>query len=298
MKVLPYIKSLLPSIERSTVVEDIGTTRDTIREAVIPAYEAAEPFFKTWKFKSDEMKGLISTFEGSVKGAGNDNMIVTISKSMDPILKNLDEIEDLIKRTYNTEVAGAGLTYQKANLLQFVECANFVARFSLKLLNYAYVCETSKFEDGEAIKNSLSKGEIQWIEQNMYNFALCVRICSGNPGQIKKQIADIPDVEIKEDTDATLEETLGVNRLDPLMMGFIPVRLNPIYHIRMFVANYQNSRYKAAIAERDTVMLRKMNLEMMKDGKADAATQKHINELQERVDNLNYKIKEMEEDYA
>lgn len=298
MKVLPYIKSLLPSIERNSVVEDIGNTRDMLKEAVIPSYESAEPFFKTWKFKSEEMKGLISTFEGSVKGAGNDNMIVTIAKAMDPILKNLDEIEDLVKRTYNTEVSGGGLTYQKANLLQFVECANFVARFSLKLLNYAYICETSKYEDGEAIKNSLSKGEIAWIEQNMFNFALAFRIVSGNPGQVKKQIADIPDVEIKEDTDATLEETLGANRLDPLMMGFIPVRLNPIYHIRMFVANYQNARYKAALAERDMVNLRKMNLELMKDGKNDAAIQKHINELQERADKLNYKIKEMEEDYA
>ena len=297
MKALSYTLSLLPSVQRNKVIEDIGVTRSIVNDSAMEAYTSALPFFKSWKFKSKDLKPLLDTFDRSVKGAGNDNMVVTIQKSFEPMLKNLEEMEDLVKRMFNQEESGAGISYLKSNILQFVECASFVARFSVKLLNYIYICETSQYEDGEAIAKSLKKAEIDWIEQNMYNFCLALRVVTGNPGQVKKQVMDVPDVLVTAETADSLAETLGDSRLDPLMMNFIPVKLNPIYHIRMFYENYLNDCYKAAKAERDMVNLRKMNLELLAGGKNDAAIQKEIKYLADRAEDLNYKIKKMEGDH-
>lgn len=298
MKLTTFAKSLLPTIARDSIIEDITITRAAVTEAAIPAYESAAPFFKSWRFKSPDLKDMMESFDSQIKRAGNDNMIITISKGFEPLLKNLEEVEDMIKKMYGHEVSGGGLTYLKANLLQFVECTSFVTRYAIKFLNYAYICETAEFENGEAISQSLSRAEIEWLKTHLFSFCLAFRIVTGNPGQVKKQLAEVVDVVIADETADTMAETLGEERLDPLRMGFIPVRLNPIYHVRMMVAKWQADRYKGAKEELALVQLRKLNLEQTVEGKPDAATQKQLKYMTERAEELNYKLVQMEKDYA
>lgn len=298
INLIPYAKGLLSVFDRRDILDDADCTRDIIKNIAQPSYEAALPAFKSWKFKNRDLKDLIGTFDSNYRGHGNDNIVVSVSKAFEPALENLAEVRELIKKTFGSEVSGPTLGYMKTNMIKFVETASFVGKYSIKLLNYIYLCETGEHEDGDAIKEGMTKAEIEWLTANMYNFSLALRVVTGNPGQVKKQLLDVPDVEITEATADSIAETYGKARIDPLLMGFLPVMLNPFYHIRMPIATYQANRYKAAQQELALLELRKMNLEMSQDGKPDASVQKQIAGLVERCEKLNYELAKMEEAYA
>ena len=81
-------------------------------------------------------------------------------------------------------------------------------------------------------------------------------------------------------------------------MRFIPVWLNPIYHIGMRIAEWQAKRYKSAKEELSLLQLRKLNLERVSAGKPDAKIQSEIKYLEARIQGLNFDIDEMEKKYA
>lgn len=294
MKLKNFVASLLPSFGKDRVMEDIRLTRTEIKDITLPAFHQAAVAFKGHKFKSKQLEDQLTVFGRMVKGAGG-NPVEAIEKLLPIVLKNIDEVEDLAEKSFNEEIAGAGLTYMKANLLQVASALHFVSRFSRKFLLYIFVCETAEYEDGGAtIADSLTPAEIEYIKTNFVTFCSTLNIVSGNPANIRKQLADVPDIVITSDNIDSLSATLGEKKLDPLAMGLIPIWLNPIYHVGMFVAEWQADRYKAAKEELRLVQLRKLNLEKLQSGKPDAHVQKEIAYLETRIQGMNYKIAKME----
>ena len=299
MKIKNFIAALLPTFGTDRVLEDCRITKMELKEVTLPSYDQAALMFKGWKFKSEIMKGHIGSFNNLVKSSGGDNMFVTIQKSFKDALINLDQVESLIEKTYSQEVAGGGFTYLKANLLQFVECMHFVSKYARKFLIYTYIHETAQFvEDGAITAESLTPAEQEWITANFINFCSALNVVSGNPGYVKKAISEIPDVVITSDNASTMSHTIGEAKLDPFQMSLIPIWLNPIYHVRMFVAEWQADRYKVAKEELKLLQLRKLNLEKLSEGKQDAAIQKQIEYMEGRIASLNYKIQKVEKEHG
>lgn len=295
MKIAKYLSSLLPSFGRDQVLEDIRITHAEIKEFTQPSYESAAQLFKSWKFKSKVLEAQIATFGRMVPSAGRENIVGVIAKSWKPILENLDDVKDMVQRTYGEEVGGLGLTYLKANLLQFTECCAFVSKYARKLLVYIYVCETAEYEEGSTkVAESLTPAEMEWIAVNFVSFCTALNIASGNPVQVKKQMADIPDIVVTSENAETLPATIGERKTDPFKMKLIPIVMNPIYHVGMFVAEWQANRYKAAKEEVKLLELRRLNLEKLHAGKPDAHVQKEIAYMEGRIQKLNYQIAKME----
>lgn len=293
MKVRNFLNSLLPSFKKDQVIEDCRITRDEIKQFSEPAYSEALGLFKSWKFKSPAIEAQMATFSRLVKPHGN--MVATIAAGWKPILENLDQVEELAKSTFGEYIAGSGLTYLKANLLQFIEAAAFVSKYARKLLIYVYICETAEFEgSGTSLNASLTPAEIEWLNVNFISFCTAFNVAAGNPVQIKKQLAEIPDILVTNENAETLTATMGATRVDPFQMRLIPLWMNPIYHVRMAVAEWQVSRYKAAQEELKLVQLRKLNLEKLHAGKPDASVQHQIEYLEQRISGLNFKIAQME----
>jgi hypothetical protein len=295
MKILPFIQSLLPSFEKNRVLEDIRLTRTEIEEISKPAFDEAVPLFKNWVFKSEALVQMSDQFHRLVKKGHNDNIVLTIEKAFKPALANLETAEDLITQTYASDVAGDGMTYMKANLLQFVSAVNWMSKYSRKLLNYIYICETSVYPDGDTvIDENVTKAELAFLRDNFVTFCTVLNIVSTNPTSLKKLLAEVPDIMVTADNATTLTGTVGSSKLDPLHMGLVPIALNPIYHIGMLIAEWQASRYKSAKEELRLIELRKLNLMKLHDGKPDAAVQHQIEYSNIRAQGLNYKIAQME----
>jgi hypothetical protein len=296
MKIQNYLSSLLPSFGKDRIIEDVRLTKTEIKDVTHPSYEAALPLLKNWKFKSSKIKDHAQTFDRVVKKVKSGNMIVAIEAAFKPMIENLDAAENLIVKTYSEDVAGAGLTYLKANLLQFVECTGFVSKYARKFLLYIYICETAEYgeDGGTIIGESLSKAEIEWLDSNMVSFCTALSIVSGNPAHVKKSIEDVPDILVTTENIHTLGATVGEAKLDPFQMKLIPIWMNPIYHVGMFVAEWQASRYKASKEEVKLIELRKLNLIKLSENKPDAHLQQQITYMETRIQGLNYQIAQME----
>lgn len=293
-KMSDFLAGLLPNFDKDRVLEDVRLRRAEIKESTEPVYDGAAPFLAKWDIKSKEVKDLQVAFQRVTRA--RDNMFVHIHKAFPNILKNLDEVEELITRVYNDEIAGNGLSYLKANLLQFVECTGFVARFSRKLISYVFIHETGQFEEGGTnVSESLTPAERQYIEANFSNFCLALVAVSGNPANVKHALNDVPDIIVTADNAQSLGKTMGENKLDPMGMRFITGKWSPIYHVRMMVAEWQNARYREAKEELALLQLRKLNMEQLKAGKPDAGVQKKIDALERRIQDMTVKIKRMEE---
>jgi hypothetical protein len=303
MKIFNFLKSLLPNFTKDRITEDIRITRAEIQDVTLPAYQTALQGFSGRKWQSEAAKEKMTAFSRMVKGGKNP--ILYIHDSLPEVLKNLSMIEELVIKNYTDNIAAQGMTYLKANLLQLVEAMGFVSKYARKLLLYLYIAETDTAmpadENGEQSAfhmGSLSKAELDYIDTNFVSFCMALNIVNKNTVELEKLLEEIPDIVVTEDNVLTLPALHGEQKLDPLQMGLIPLALNPIYHVRLSIAEWQANRYKAAVEELRLVQLRHLNLQKLTAGKPDARIEREMLYLESRVKNLNYKIAEMEKQYG
>lgn len=298
MRIVNYLSSLLPTFGKEQITEDCRITRAEIKDITQPSYDNAVPLLKSWKFKSSRIQEFNATFNRMVKHKES-NLVTAIAKAFPEILENLETVEDMITKSYSEDVATGALTYLKANLLQFTECVGFVSKYARQLLIYIYICETEVFPDGGTVlKDSLSKAEQAWLNNNFVSFCTAFAAVSGASANVRKALDTIPEIVVTSENASTLPATVGETKLDPFQMRLIPIWMNPIYHVGMFVAEWQANRYKAAKEEVKLIELRKLNLVQLSEGKPDAHVQKQITYMESRVQGLNYKIAQMEKKHA
>lgn len=302
MKVESYVKSVLPTVAKDTVLDDLRSARGEIGNTVVPAYKQAAALMKNWKFKSTASEAVLDQFKSIAKTSGG-NLIVVIDRELPLVLENVSTIEGFVDRIYGDDIAGAGLTYLKAQLLQYVEGIGFFADYARRVLNYLYVHETAEFtkeEDAnyDGVQASLTPAETEYIRNNIASFATMFSTLTDSNPDLKKRLADVPDIVVTDDNAKTLPHTVGAAKLDPGRFAFIAAWLNPIFHVRLAIADYQVDRYKKAEAELAMLQMRKLNLEQLVEGTPNATLQRRLEETQTRVADLQYKLKKMEEAYA
>ena len=294
MKLDQYLASLLPAFTKERVLEDCRMTSAELKETAIPLYDTAVKAFKGHKFKNEQVLDMQTVFGRVVKGHGG-GLLVGVQSALEQTLKNLDEIESMVDRVYSEEVAGVGMTYLKANLLQFTEWCSFVSKYSRRLLIYTLILETSEYPDsGPTLSESLEEAEVEWLKGHFVHFCTAVNAVAQPTDKIKSAIANIPDINITKDNYESLKSTMGEAKIDPFSVGLIPIWLNPIYHVRMAVAEWRADRYRGQKEEKKVVELRILNLKRMQENKPDARVQKEIDYSQTRLSKINHSLEMME----
>lgn len=294
MKLLSYIRAIANMFSKDTLRDDIRITLSELNTTTIPAYATSLQMLKTWTFKSPEMKEMISAW-GGIAERKSGNIIQSIHADLVAAVENMHFIEKYVDTNFGDDVIAAGLTFPKAQVLQFVDACSFSSRYARKYLNYVIICETAQFPDAAVIvADELSKAEIQWLKENFTNFIFALNAAGTNPNQLPKIINDMPDVVVSEDSDTAARAIGGDKKTDPLKMGFIPIAINPIYFYGMRKAEWQAKRFKAAQEELKILQLRKLQLEKLADGKPDAGLKRQIDYMAQRIQNLNYDIAKLE----
>lgn len=299
MKHSNLLNSLLPQFGKDRLLEDIRVTRSEIKEYTQPVYAQAAEMFRNWNFKSAKLKSLMASFARQIKQERNDNMVQTLAKVWKPVLENLDFLEDQVNRTFNEEVTALGLTYSKSTTIQLIEGTSFVSRYARRLLTFIYACETAEFPGNESfIQEDIPPAEHDYIQSNFVNFCQILGVLADASTATKRKLDSIPEIQVTSDNHNTLAATVGETKIDPFRLGLIPVWLNPIYHIRMMVAEWQVKRYKEAKEEVQVLELRLLYLKRLNEGKPDANLQEQISYRQSQVNGMKKKIAEMESKYA
>lgn len=298
MKALSFITSLVPSLERGRVTKELADTLAELNETVIPPYRVA---VEQWgpgnaKFKSTQITKLNAEWMSQVRGSKG-NMLRSINETLLGLRDAIPDLQKEVDRTFDDKIIAGGVTYRKANLLQFISSVGFFVRYSRRLLNLVLVEESAAVGNKTEIISPLSKGEIKRLYDGWPAFLQVAEMYQRKYSDIVEAIQATPDALIVPEEEGLLKETLGPTKLDPLNMDFISVQFNPIFHIRLMVANYRNDRYEEALTERQALEFRLLALKDLQDnGQVDAKLQRNIEVTSDRLTVLKRRIAEYEDE--
>lgn len=293
MRLSDFISSILPRLRKDEVLEDLRITAGELEKVVTPAYMDASKYLKTSKFESSEAQEAIKTFYRNYKTAHSDkNIVIEIYERIPNLLKNLqfvsEQNDDLLER----DILKDGLTAKKAILIRAAEQLSFISRYSVDFLNYLLVMETlSKGGQAERSAPIIEKK----LTDNVVNFARLLATYGKDPEDFKEAFDALPEVVINEKTYSALAAAYSADKLDPmetlLMSGFAA---NPIYHIRLVVAEWQADRYKVYKDKKRMLELRLLQLKMLDDKNPDPKIEREIDYIQNRIEGIEFKMAKME----
>jgi hypothetical protein len=299
MKIFDFIKSLLPRIDKDSILEDISVTKAELTTGVIPIFQDARLQFKAKGLKSKEALELQKVFQRNYSVKGHDrqeNIVGDIAEAFPRVSANLDYIEEQIEDLFSKDILRDGLSARKAVLVRAAEQISFLTRFSVDILNLLMVHEANNaaVELSEGFNGTKRVRDL--VEKNIYIFGSLLKVYAQTDKDFKAMIDAMPDTIINDQTTETISGIYKEHELDPMSASMVQgFEGNPIYHIRLVVAEWQANRYKKFADKKKMLELRLLHLKMLNEDKSSEALQREIEYIQGRVDDLEYKMRKMEE---
>ncbi len=300
MKLISFVKALVPRLSKEQVLEDIRITAGELDQIVAPCYKHAADYFKSNKFNSEACKSLSDSFYTKLDKSGiarQSNMVAEVALRVDFLKDNLSYVSAQIEELMERDIINEGLTAKKALLMRAAEHISFLSRFSSDLLSYVYTHESESYGTEVNPDLQLVPAVKKHVEANIGFFASYLGDYGMPNKEFSKIITQVPDVVISSRNENAILGTYKENEIDPFkgiyLSGFTG---NPIYHVRLFIAEWQTARYKAAKEKKKTLELRLMHLRLVNEKKNDARLEAEIAYNQNRVDKLERYLREVEED--
>jgi hypothetical protein len=273
MNIAKFLNSLLPSFGRERVLEDLGCTIRELEGKVIPEYAHLVRDMQGFSYQNKDVKFLQSTFKQHFGGG------------------------EMVSDHFNKDVAGAGLTYRNASMLQLAEYAAFVSKYARKLAVYVVTVESTRLS-GQA-DEAVVPAQAKYVMQNMPYFCTALLALAMPTAKLVEALLNLPEAIVTSEGEQGLTSQLGQDKIDPFKTRLVPVWMNPIYHVGMFVAEWQAARFKEAEEEMQLLQLRRLNLQRQKQGKGDdALLDQQIARTESRIRDVEYKLAQMEKSYA
>jgi hypothetical protein len=297
MKISDFIKSLLPSFDKSRMVDDLDNVKKRLGE-LMPPLKAIAEIAGDRKFNNEWAAGVNSDFLNKVKmnPKVRGNMYANMYKIMLNVEASIPIIETQITRYFKEEIMKEAMTAVRISILQFIESYGFVIDITGQILLVTMQLEEDAATN--ATEPSVVAGELNTLASKLNDYYSSMNLLAGPKEDLEKKINSIPDVTIDSENIASVTAVVEAGKLDPFGFGFIGAKLNPIYHIRIAIAEYQTERYRLAKDTKQALELRLLRLKQLDAGKDDAALQLKIRNIEARIEDLSYKIKKMEEAYA
>jgi hypothetical protein len=298
MNLLGFIQSLIPHISKNDVLEDIRITRQELESTTIPATSQAAEHFKITKIKSQNAKDLVNIFYRNydlAKQSSSVNIAAEIAEKLQVVLNNLKFVEKEFENSASSDIIAEGVTVKKAVMLRTVDQTTFISRFTMDFLTVLYRDEALEINPEVEENISVPKIVIDRVEKYIALYANLLSIYGDKSFDFEKRFASIPDVIMSERTQEAIVATYGESKLDPYgapaVQGFLG---NPIYHIRLLVAEWQANRYKAMKDKKKMLEMRLMHLQLLQENKNDAKLEQEISYIQSRVDKIEYSMAKAE----
>lgn len=295
MKILSFIQSLLPFLKKDDVLEDLRVTKAELELTVAPSYESAEKFYGSKKFESKDAQGVNTAFFRNYSGQGSkkSSFIAEISNKMKDVLLNLKYVTEQLEELLEHDVIREGLTAKKALLINYAETFSDFSRRATDLLIYVYTAEAKNAGGGEEA-NSITPVVEKTIMMLMLDFANGFSAISMPNAKFIKGIEEAPDAVVNAKTASSVASVFGDEKVDSQALPMHNFERNPIYHIRLVIAEWQANRYKTMQNKKRLLELRLLNLKSLQDDSPDPSIEKEIVYLQNRIEGIEYKMHQME----
>lgn len=298
MNITDYVKSLKGVTSKDEVVTALESVNQDLTSKTLPILATSAAAFKTIKLKSPEAIGYDEKYRNAFHLGRNAGMLVDIDSRMKVVLTNLDFVRQAIQKTLPDTVTAAAIDYRSAVLMQLVDHASFLSRFLRRLVETVTIYETESvgmYEDYQ--QNNLTRGEAAWVDKKFPYFIDVLLAFSESPAEFKKKFDSIPAVLVDGNASDTIS-VFGRVKMDPYRMGFIPVRLNPFFHVGKWIAEFQAWRHKEAQEDLVRIQRRILLLEEALQGKSNPKIEKELEILRDKSEGLIYRINKTEEELA
>ena len=303
MKLFEYLGAMKKSVDKVDILDDIERTKEELNDVVKPLYLHASEFFRSNRIQSKEGKSLQDSFYAKLDKGGvskQSNFITEIQVRLDKISNNITYIQQTVTDEFERVMISEAITARKALLLRASEHISFISRMSLDILNYLYIMESrhagTDSEQSEDL-NTLSPFDEKHVEKSINTFAQLISDYSVDPAKFQDLFVSVPNIVLNLRSEAMIKNTFKEKDLDPFSAAFVSgFTYNPIYHVRMVIAEWQTARYKANKDKKRMLELRLLHLEMLQTKKRDPKVEREIIYIRdERLAKLNRAINEFEE---
>ena len=296
MSIINFIKAMLPRVMKADVEEDLRITEKELSQTTIPQYFSAGNLFKVNKIKSQEVndfeKAFYKTMDLKSKGP---NFIVDIHAALLRLQANLTYLQKLATDILEADLIAEGTTAKKAHILRAAGSISFVSNFALTFLNHILVLESEALSD-KGTESDIPPAEKKYIDSRYDLFFKNLNEYSMDPEKFQKAMVEIPDVHLTSKNAASVAAVFKTSQLDPFGgMGLKGFTGNPIYHIRLVVAEWQARRYNANKDKKKLLELRLLHLKSLYENSPNPRLEQEINYIENRVAKLDKAMREVED---
>lgn len=288
---IAYIKQLAPIFERRELLNTLIELQDEHDDTITPLITDLREVLTGFKYRGELYRRYESELSKHVNF--NQSAVDLLLVSLERLSLNYSVLQQEIKRLFSVHLSVANITYDRANVMRYVETVAFYIRFSRKFL-LALLAEETAFL-GASTPAGWSRAEREYLVDNLPNFAGLFNAINMDEAALKASFAKVPNAEVNEETYELAVQNLGQARLDPLKLeGFSPQQ-NPIFSLGKALMEWKAKRFKAAENELYALQLRLQELrELQANGNISPVIQKRIKMYEERIETLDHHIEEIE----
>ncbi len=307
-----YIKNLTSKIDKNVVLTSMKEDAIVIEE-YIPVLKSYIDFLNKNGSKSKVTAAMaayyLRSYDGPVsnnaKAANSDvaRMLTIMQSGLVKILPIVDELIKISDKDLPDTMVKNGVSVKDGVILKVSESIRLTISTAVTILKYVSVMETN-YLSGTNDSTLLTKNTIKSINNvALLNGSMIAYFRSIKP---KTMVTDLNSITnytlINSDSDLMTEKMIDKSLLKlssvkglPIMAGFVG---NPIYHIRLAVADWQIASYNKRKEDKKTLELKLLYLKSISNNEENPKLEKQIQFYEKRVAKLAYNINQIEEEAA
>ena len=292
MSLLSFIQSLPAVLERRQVMNAVDQLKLEYDDTISPILDDVRETFQGKPMKSTLNKRMDTITRRFVSFSGDS--LPLILNNLTNIRGYFELLERDVKSAFSVQFTNTNMSFERANVLKFIEALAFYLRYARKYLLFLVGQESAAL--GKATAGKWSAAEIEWIDDYMAEFAGLYQTMAIQPNDFKARVQRSSNAIIEESTYQVAMQSLGAQKTDPFQMdGFSP-RQNVFMLIGKFFAEMQVTRYNEAKEEFYGLQLRLQELRDLQAGQpANPKVQQLIQSYEKRISEYEYELRQIEE---
>lgn len=286
-------------IDKKELSRSLDNSLKETKDTVMKTIKEGSDFFNTKNLKNPISKSKTDQFFRINKNLKSDGIFDAFVKREDDLEVNMSFVSELMKKEFSDKIAKDSLDFRQVNILKIIDLLEFFNRYSLALLTYFYVLEAAvELKHDRYVQEAMTKNQQKFIDDNWLSFCNVCSVLFTDKNDFVKKLEKVTKVEVLNENESVLRETLGVNEISPFVNGFIATRWNPIIWVRRIIADWQVSRYKALEDNVRLLEIRRLHLEKLRRGEQDPVLEKSIKEVEDMLTIQQYKLDKLTKAYG
>lgn len=246
--------------------------------------------------KSKQAQELIRV--GSNMGFGiksSETIFSYLATNLDNIVDHIDLFERLTKQELPDTLAPKGMDLRQINTLQLSEAVAFTVAYTRFLCVYLTrgefaILASEKKLDAEADQLQY---EHEMFEAGMLPYLTALRTMTKPIAATQEALSKVPEINVGDADFNILRATLTQTRMDVGSLSGQNFEWNPIYHIRMSIAERNELRYRECKAQLSCFQLQLQRYKLASNGKQDARLDREISYLEREVRALSAELEDL-----